>query len=148
MPDITFKHAVPGDMPAIIGLLKDAELPYEDVDMDGRYFIVAAEKGKVIGVVGLEASGDHGLLRSLAVEASHRNEGLGKELLGKMILHARRTGVKELYLLTTTADKFFAKQGFEKTDRAAAPAALRETYEFMSICPVSAVCMKKNIDKK
>ena len=138
-------QAGPGDISAIISLLKRSDLPYENVDMAGRDFLVAVEKGKVVGVVGLEALGDLGLLRSLAVEASRRNEGLGKALLEKMIAHARQRGVKDLYLLTTTADKFFAKQSFEKTDRAAAPVELRGTYEFMSICPVSAVCMKKKI---
>ncbi len=42
-------QAGPGDISAITSLLKESELPYEDVGLAGRDFIVATEKGKVVG---------------------------------------------------------------------------------------------------
>jgi amino-acid N-acetyltransferase len=145
MQDIVFRPARPDDVHAIVSLLKRSELPYGDIDLNGQDFLVAVGGGKVKGTVGLEAAGEHGLLRSLAVDASYRDRGIGRSLLDKIIVHAVRKGVRELYLLTTTADKFFIRQGFEVTGRAAAPAALHETHEFKSACPASAVCMKKKI---
>jgi amino-acid N-acetyltransferase len=44
-------------------------------------------------------------------------------------------------LLTTTAAPFFTRFGFTSAARDAAPAALRATAEFASLCPASAVCM-------
>jgi amino-acid N-acetyltransferase len=145
MQSVVFRPARPDDMHAIVSLLKRSELPYEDVDLDRQYFLVAVGKGQVIGIVGLEAAGEYGLLRSLAVDAPCRDRGIGWSLLDKIIAHARRNGVRELYLLTTTADKFFMRHGFERMERAAAPPALQETHEFRSACPASAVCMKKKI---
>jgi amino-acid N-acetyltransferase len=145
MQSVVFRPARSDDMNAIVSLLKKSELPYEDVDLDRQDFLVAVDEGRVRGIVGLEAAGEYGLLRSLAVDASYRDRGNGGSLLDKIIAHARRKGFRELYLLTTTADKFFMRHGFERTERAAAPPALRETHEFRSACPASAVCMKKKI---
>jgi mannose-6-phosphate isomerase-like protein (cupin superfamily) len=55
--------------------------------------------------------------------------------------HARNLGVRRLYLLTTTAEAYFAKRGFERCAREAAPAAIRQTREFRSLCPDTAACM-------
>ncbi len=145
MQSVVFRPARPDDMQAILSLLKRSERPYEDVDLDRQDFLVAVGEGQVRGTVGLEAAGEYGLLRSLAVDASYRDGGIGRSLLDKIIVHAVRKGVRELYLLTTTADKFFIRQGFEVTGRAAAPTALQETHEFKSACPASAVCIKKKI---
>jgi len=58
---------------------------------------------------------------------------------------AGKAGVQELYLLTMTAEPFFAKRGYGRVDRAKAPAALQGTTEFVSLCPVSSVCMMKRL---
>jgi amino-acid N-acetyltransferase len=52
-------------------------------------------------------------------------------------------GIEEFYLLTTTADKFFARNGFEVIDRNKVPSSIAGTNEFDSICPATAVCMRK-----
>jgi amino-acid N-acetyltransferase len=62
-----------------------------------------------------------------------------------MVEAARSLGVRELYLLTMTAAPFFVKHGFEKVERAKAPASLQGTTEFASLCPVSSVCMRKRL---
>jgi amino-acid N-acetyltransferase len=53
--------------------------------------------------------------------------------------------VRHLYLLTTTADLFFARTGYQVIPRESAPAPIQETAEFQSICPASAVCMVKDL---
>jgi N-acetylglutamate synthase-like GNAT family acetyltransferase len=54
---------------------------------------------------------------------------------------ASRRGVASLYLLTTTAEPLFARWGFRRIERDAAPAAVRATKQFASLCPSSAVMM-------
>lgn len=136
------RHA---DERAIRALLQKADLPFGDVEVGRQAFIVAVAGDRIIGAVGLEAYGGCGLLRSLAVAKECRGKGLGNELLERMTTMARSAGVQELVLLTTTAEGFFAARGFERTVRAKAPASLQGTTEFKSICPVSAVCMRKRL---
>jgi amino-acid N-acetyltransferase len=40
---------------------------------------------------------------------------------------------------------FFARRGYHKVGRDAVPAAIKETVEFQSLCPASAVCMVKHL---
>jgi amino-acid N-acetyltransferase len=54
-------------------------------------------------------------------------------------------GVRELFLLTTTAEPIFARWGFRRVDRAEAPPAIRESREFASLCPASAVFMARRV---
>ncbi|HEY3272555.1 MAG TPA: arsenic resistance N-acetyltransferase ArsN2 [Methanocella sp.] len=139
------RQARSSDGRRIKALLKKAELPYEDVEIGRQTFLVATAGGRIVGTVGVEAYGKHGLLRSLAVDEELRDHGLGSELTGEMVEKARSIGVRELYLLTLTAAQFFEKHGFERTERAKAPAALQGTTEFASLCPVSSVCMRKRL---
>jgi amino-acid N-acetyltransferase len=145
MTTFNVRPAVKSDERAIKRLLKRADLPFEDVEVGRQTFLVATADGRVAGMVGLEAYDECGLLRSLAVKEELRGRGLGSELLGEMIAEARSAGVRELYLLTMTTEPFFARHGFEKTDRSQAPAALQGTTEFASLCPVSSVCMRKRL---
>jgi amino-acid N-acetyltransferase len=51
--------------------------------------------------------------------------------------------VRVIYLLTTTAEEFFARRGYRRTERSSAPVAIRNTREFAGICPVSSAFMNK-----
>jgi N-acetylglutamate synthase-like GNAT family acetyltransferase len=59
--------------------------------------------------------------------------------------HARSEGVRELYLLTTTAEGFFAGLGYRSIPREQAEAVLAGTTQFSELCPASARCMVKTI---
>jgi amino-acid N-acetyltransferase len=99
------------------------------------------------GVVGLELHGPVALLRSLAVAAHHRGTGLGRQLVAAAEARARSHGVHELCLLTTTAERFFERLGYERAEREAAPAAIRGSSEFTSLCPATATFMRKRLDR-
>jgi amino-acid N-acetyltransferase len=127
-------------------LLAVCELPYEDITPAHlRHFLTVQGGSQLAGVVGLEFSGDVGLLRSLAVIEQYRGSGIGSQLVNDAEEYARSQGVKTLYLLTTTAEVFFAKRGYKQTDRKRAPRELQETAEFKNLCPASAVCMAKTL---
>jgi amino-acid N-acetyltransferase len=64
----------------------------------------------------------------------------------QIITRARRAGVRELYLMTTTAEKFFARRGFVRVDRSAAEPTLKDTREWRDLCPASAAVMRLKLD--
>jgi len=52
-------------------------------------------------------------------------------------------GVRDAYLLTTTADRWFRRLGFVPVERSALPAALAGSEELKGACPASAVAMHR-----
>ena len=129
---------------AVKTLLGEAQLPVSDLtEKHLQTFLWRGKHGHLLAVVGLELYAPVGLLRSLAVTANSRNQGIGSALLADGERYARDHGVKELYLLTTTAEKFFAKAGYEKIKRDDAPPAIRKTQEYSALCPASSALMRK-----
>lgn len=130
---------------AIQGLLKSCDLPYTDIEKHIDNFVFIDDGNRLIGCVGLEVYGDFALLRSLAVDKEYQNQGWGKNLTKQILQYAQARHVKELYLLTTTAESFFQKLGFKTVNKNAAPEIIRSTGEFSSLCPSTAVLMYKEI---
>ncbi|NUQ80177.1 MAG: GNAT family N-acetyltransferase [Bacteroidetes bacterium] len=130
--------------PGIIHLIRLTHLPSDDLGDHIRFFTIT-ENNQIIGVAGLEPAGSDALLRSVAVHPDWQNRGIGKVLTDEMVAQARQSGYQSLWLLTTTAERFFLRYGFEKTDRMKAPEAIRQTSEFKSVCPSSAACMKLDL---
>lgn len=142
---IRFAAATPADEPAIRKLLQDAGLPHEDFSAHLFSYITAKEGTILIGAIGMEVYGGVALLRSLVVDANHRGTGIGGALYNIIERQARANGVQTLYLLTQTAEKFFTSRGFTVIKRGDAPAPIRQTDEFVTLCFVYAICMKKEI---
>jgi amino-acid N-acetyltransferase len=51
--------------------------------------------------------------------------------------------VRNLYLLTTTAERYFKEHGYEAVDRASAPPDIQGTRQFAGLCPASSAFMVK-----
>jgi amino-acid N-acetyltransferase len=136
--------ARPGDEAQVKELLAECELPSQDITSAHlEHFWVLRDGPRLVGVVGLEFLDSVALLRSLAVPVGYRGRGIGSQLTQAAEAYARSRQVEALYLLTTTAEAFFARQGYGRIERDEAPSALGETAEFRSLCPSSAVCMSK-----
>jgi amino-acid N-acetyltransferase len=134
------------DEPALLELLEVAELPSEDLTPAMlEDFLVAHLDGRLVGTAGLEHYEDVGLLRSVAVEEAHRGTGLGKRLVEAMEEQAREAGVRDLYVLTTTAERFFAGLGYKTAAREQAPEAIKATEQFSKLCPSSSTFMVKSL---
>ena len=142
MAEWTLERARPEDLDAALELLAQCELPLEGVAESFGHFLVAREALRLVGLVGLEACGPDVLLRSLAVAASHRGRGLGRELLARALELAPRVGARDVYLLTTTARDFFLRHGFVDCPREQAPAEVRGSWEFAHGCPSTSAFMK------
>ena len=143
-----FAFATAEDAARIKEILEACGLEHRDIRPSQlKHFLVVRDTTALTlnGVVGLEPKGTVGLLRSLAVVETQRRRGLATRLVDKIEAYARTQSVAELYLLTLTAEDFFAARGYHKTDRDSAPSALQETTEFKSLCPQTATCMKKHL---
>jgi amino-acid N-acetyltransferase len=129
---------------AVKQLLSESSLPIEDITAQHlQHFFGCGSGLELEGLVGLELYGEVALLRSLAVAASRRGSGVGSGLVAHAERHARDQGVQSLYLLTTTAEKFFLRRGYTRIPRDESPAAIKSTSEFSGICPTSSAFMVK-----
>ncbi|HET7833744.1 MAG TPA: arsenic resistance N-acetyltransferase ArsN2 [Gallionella sp.] len=142
---ITFRTATKLDIPAIETLLHLAQLPVGGINENSGNFSVAAENGTLVGVAGFEGCGNIGLLRSVAVLPGYRNRGIATELCRRVMAQARQSGISALYLLTTTAQGYFAKLDFAAINRTETPEAIRKTQQFRELCPDSAIIMYRSI---
>jgi len=97
-------------------------------------------------VVGLEVYGNCALLRSAVVDAGRRGSGLGIDLVESLLRRAGTRGVREIYLLTTTAEHFFPRFGFARISRGDVAPAVRASEEFRGACPDSAVAMRRVLE--
>ncbi|MCK6105178.1 MAG: GNAT family N-acetyltransferase [Brevundimonas sp.] len=125
----------------LIAALRAEGLPAPDA---GRYFS-ADHSGAVVGYVGLEGEGRDLLLRSLVVLADRKARGLGARVLAAAEIVAGNMGAARLHLLTTTAEPFFARNGYRTANRQTAPEAMRRTREFAGLCPASAAYLIKDL---
>jgi amino-acid N-acetyltransferase len=137
--------ARPDDLPNILSLLKTSGLPVAGIEDHLETTVVACDNGRVIGSAAVEVYGSAGLLRSVAVDRAWRGIGLGQSLTEAALALARRRGIRELYLLTTTADKFFPRFGFERIARQEIAAALTESEELRGACPETAIAMRAEL---
>ena len=135
------RRATRDDLPAVLGLLRDASLP-EDVEPHFGDFIVAECDGSIVGAVGLEVLGEGALLRSLVVRPDSRRSGLGTSLAAEAIRGATSASIRELFLLTVDEAAFFMRLGFEHVPHAFAPPDVRGTREFSELCPSTARLMR------
>jgi amino-acid N-acetyltransferase len=139
----TIRAAAPGDFPGVIRLLESAGLPTAGLEPSLPNFLVAEKDGSVVGAIGLEIYGESGLLRSAAVEAGWRGSGLGRALVASLLDLAEARGVRDVYLLTTTAEGFFPRFGFARVARSTVAPAVRASEEFRGACPDSAIAMRR-----
>ena len=134
-------RATSDDLAGVLALVKRHELLEAGVADAIDDFFVARSAGALVGCAGWETYGELGLLRSVAVDSSLRTVGLGTKLVASVAAAARLRGLSELFLLTTTAPKFFERRGFSSLPRSSVPARIADSWEFRVGCPESAIAM-------
>lgn len=139
------ESATLSDLPAIRSLLERLHLPIDGVDEHVDTMLVARDGADVIGTAALEVYADGALLRSVAVEPGQQGKHLGHRLTDAALRLALDHGAATVFLLTTTAERFFPRFGFERVTRDDVPASVKESVEFQSACPASAIVMRKRL---
>ncbi len=130
---VTLTPARPGDVPAILDLVRAVQLPPEGIEATLEYFWVAREGEQIVGTVGLEVYDDLALLRSLAVTPARQHTGLGRVLTETALSYLTTRQFRAVYLLTTTAGAFFARYGFALLARDQVPASVQRSVEFQGV---------------
>jgi len=133
------------DSARIIALLQANNLPTSDLAECRPEFVVIEDGDELIGTGAVQVIGNAALVRSVVIAKDRQGAGLGSSLLGELERHASASGVRELVLLTQTAERFFGRHGFTRVERSSVPASIQATAEFRSLCPASAVCMAKRL---
>lgn len=139
---IGIREATSEDLDLVLRILQAAGLPTAGVAEHLPSFLLAhAQNGTVVGLVGLERHpGSAALLRSLVVLPSRRGRGLGRRLVTSQI--ARLDPHTPVYLLTTSAEGYFRRLGFQAVAREEAPTEIQASAEFRSACPKTATLMR------
>jgi len=143
-----FEQATPFDLDAIKELLESYGLPANDIKGHLDNFIVAKESNVLIGVGGWESFKEVALLRSFAVNTSHKGLGIAEKILKLLEEQAANSGVKSFYLLTDTATNYFERFEYSRRSRENAPESIRKTKQFSELCSHTATMMYKDLCEK
>ena len=137
------RSAAASDLALVSRLLEESDLPLDGLDEQwGSGYAVAIEDGDVVGAAGVERYGRYGLLRSVVTARGRRGRGIAEALVRNRLAWAGTEGLEGVYLLTTTAADYFPRLGFERVSRDALPVEIKESREFTTACPSSAVAMR------
>jgi amino-acid N-acetyltransferase len=123
-------------------LLQQCALPFEDCkeELDNFYGITSGND--LIAIGALQIKGQFALLRSVAVLEGNRGMGLADRMTQHLLEVARTNGVRDIFLLTESAEHYFTRFGFEAVERNSVPAYVQSTRQFESLCPASAQAMR------
>jgi len=108
---ILLKTAHPDQTAGLIDFLQKSGLPNSDLPADLSGFTLAMEGAQIVGSAGMELMGNIGLLRSVAVDESYRNQKLGQQLFEAALEHAQSRQVQKVFLITDSAGPYFEKKG-------------------------------------
>ena len=128
-----------------IELLSGNQLPTEDLHAGHIELFGYWENDNLMGCIGIERFENLGLLRSLVVDSRLRGKGMGAQLVNYLEEMCIKNGVTDLFLLTETAEVFFANRDYLRIDRSKTPQPLLASAEFSHLCPDSAVLMVKKL---
>ena len=140
---MVIQDAEASDLPAVRRLLETQHLPLDGIDEHVSTMVVAKKGSEVVGAAAVELYADGALLRSVVVDPMVQGQGLGHRLSDAALSIAKERGTHTAFLLTTTAENFFPKLGFEQIVRDDVPASVQASIEFQSACPASAVVMRR-----
>jgi len=129
------------DLAQLEALLRANQLPADDCAEQLQRFCAIYEGNELIAAGAVEAVEQYGLLRSIVVRQDCRGMGLAGNITTHLLQRAREEGRLAIYLLTETAEAYFAALGFSLMPRSDVPPALTRTRQFSSLCPDNAICM-------
>lgn len=145
---INLSASIPKDRFSVVeGLVEQCGLPVSDLNQVNWYcFALLEQKGKIIALGGLEATGKELLLRSVAVDSDYRNQRFAEKIVFELFNAIDNSQYSEVYLMTLDAEDYFSRRfAFASIERDAAPEDIRNSTQFLGVCPASATLMKKNL---
>lgn len=107
-----------------------------------RLWVERDPEGQVIASTGYEisADGQHALIRSVAVDPTHRAAGKGSALARFALEKATQEGAARAWLFSRRSGPFWQKLGFASADRDALARALENTHQVQLFSTAPAAC--------
>jgi amino-acid N-acetyltransferase len=133
------------ELPGILALLDECELPTEGLAPHLSTTLVARDGNQIVGSSALEIYEEFALLRSVAVKPAFRGRGLARRLTRAALDLAKHHQVTAVYLLTDTASTYFPRLGFKSIPRSDVPEKVRRSVEFTTLCPDTATVMETSL---
>ena len=130
----------------VFRLIEQNHLLLAGLDQHLNTALVARQEGHIVGTAALEMYREGALLRSVAVAPEMQRKSIGHQLTSAALALAQELRAPAVYLLTTTAERFFLRFGFERITRADVPAGVQTSVEFTMVCCSSAVVMRKTLE--
>jgi amino-acid N-acetyltransferase len=137
-----YRSPVESELLQIEQLLRLSGLPYEDCSEHFDNFLIAEVSGRIVATGAFELYGEVSLLRSIAVLNEYKGQNIGSAIYSELKAKALSLGVREIYLLTETAELYFRARNFSEIDRTSVPVVIKQTKQFSSLCPTSATVMR------
>ncbi|MCL6449982.1 MAG: arsenic resistance N-acetyltransferase ArsN2 [Acetobacteraceae bacterium] len=149
---VSLRRAEGRDLEPILNLLRRASLPTAGVaDHIATFWVAefpfAPGAPQVVATGGLEVYPPYCLLRSVAVEPEFQGRGIARLLVQQALEEAARRGCRQAFLLTTTAEAYFARLGWERRPRQSLPRDLEASAELRGACPATAAAMGLELDR-
>jgi glycerol 3-phosphatase-2 len=145
-PRVAFRRASPGDGPAVASLLRSAGLSDNGVEERFAETVVGEAGGETVATACLQAEGDAGILRSVAVAQEARGFGIGMLVTAAALSAPRGDGLRPIALFTETAAGFFERLGFRRVPRTGLPEAVQRGPHASEECAASAQAMVVDLD--
>jgi amino-acid N-acetyltransferase len=138
---IAIRPANADDYGQLVTLLQAENLPVTDIDKGLPHFFIATDGLQIVAGIGMEYYGDAALLRSMVTAPEWRGKGLAAALIDTLFQYASNKGARTIYIVTTTAEQYFRKRGFDRLERESVHPLVLQSAEFNGLCPSTAVIM-------
>lgn len=134
------RKRLPEDLPRVLDLLGQAGLPSDGLEKTEGW--VVESEADLLGHVAGEPTPDALVLRSLAVAASHRGQGLGERLVAAA---EGAAGGRLLVLKTDTVGPWMIRRGYRTATLGDVPASVRATTQFSGgLCAGTPIYLKED----
>lgn len=132
----------PEDLDAVRGLLEAAGL--DPAEGDDPSTAVVAGEDEVVATAAADVRGAEAYLRSVAVRPDLRGQHLGVLVAAGAVRRVVAAGARRAWLLTETAERFFARLGFERVERNDVPSWILER---ATHCAETAAAMRRELSQ-
>lgn len=137
----TARAAAGPDLPHIASMLHAAGLISGAArERLGRTVVAEAER-RPIATAAWEVIDDAALLRSVVVDEPVRKSGTGTLVVAAALRRILQAGIRDVYLVTESAEGFFSRCGFRRIERDLLPEGMASHPQVTRECPTSAPAM-------
>lgn len=141
-PHPQVRPAVGPDLPHIAAMLHAGGLISGAArERVGRTLVAEADR-TVLATAAWEPTDEAALLRSVAVAEEHRRSGAGTIVVAAALRRIADAGFREVYLMTESAERFFASCGFTPIARDALPESVLRHPQVSRECTAAATAMR------